>query len=181
MFTRARRLRGLTTPQLLRPFSTSLPRPQSLPVSITGTGTGTTQHISIKDKTYTISTDTYTALGGGDTVPSPVAYNLASLSSCNQVTGFVVAKNHGIKTGRWSVTVDALLPTAVLVGGEQGNPNWESVHLAARVQTDIQGGSEDPKFVHFASEIERRCPITQLFKLSGVKFTSEWVNEPLEG
>ncbi|KAK4185312.1 OsmC/Ohr family [Podospora australis] len=170
-------LKGLTS---LRQFSTTLPQKQSIPLSITGTGTGTTQHITVKDKSYTISTDTYTTLGGGDTAPSPVAYNLASLSSCNQVTGFVVAQNHGIRTGQWNVRVDALLPTAVLVGGAEGNPNWESVHLTARVQTDIQGGSEDPKFQHFVKEVERRCPITQLFKLSGVKFSSEWVNDPLE-
>jgi len=28
-------------------------------------------------------------------------------------------------------------------------------------------------------EVERRCPITQLFKLSGVGYGIKWVNEPL--
>ncbi|KAK4221971.1 OsmC/Ohr family [Podospora fimiseda] len=164
-----------------RLFSTT-PRPlQSIPLSITGTGTGTQQHITIADKSYTISTDTYTTLGGQDSQPSPVSYSLASLSSCNQVTGNVVAKNHGIKLGKWHVTVDALLPTAVLVKGEQGNPNWESVKLKARVQTDIPEGEKGKeKFQFFVEEVERRCPITQLFKLSGVRFESEWVNEKLE-
>lgn len=163
----------------LRQFSSSPARLQSIPLQIQGQGTGTTQKISVQDKTYTISTDTYTVLGGTDSAPSPVAYSLASLSSCNQVTGFVVAKDHGLELGEWHVTVQGVLPTAVLVKGEQGNPNWESVALKVRVQTDAKGGNDDPKFKHFAAEVERRCPITQLFIRSGVEVTSEWVNEPL--
>ncbi|KAK4158967.1 OsmC/Ohr family [Cladorrhinum sp. PSN259] len=151
-----------------------------IPLQITATGTGTQQHIIIPDKPYTISTDTYTTLGGQDSQPSPVAYSLASLSSCNQVAGSVVARSHGIKLGKWLITVDALLPTAVLVDGEQGNPNWESVKLKVKVQTDIPAEDAEGKFKFFVREVERRCPIIQLFKLSGVRYESEWINEELE-
>lgn len=165
--------------QSLRQFSSIPARFQAIPVQISGEGRNTIQTVSVKDKTYDFTADTYTPLGGTDTAPSPVSYALASLSTCNQVTGFIVARDHGITLGKWSVEVDGMLPTDVLVGGEQGNPNWESVVLRARVQTDIKGGQDDPKFQHFVSEIERRCPITALFKLSGVTYSSEWVNEPL--
>ncbi|KAI8674611.1 hypothetical protein NCS57_00359700 [Fusarium keratoplasticum] len=160
-----------------RRFSTSPSWLQSLPVQISGQGSGTIQSISVKDKPYTFSADTYTVIGGTDSHPSPVAYALASLTSCNQVTGSLVAKDHGIKLGKWHVTAHGQLPTAVLVGGQQGNPNWESVALTVRVQSDAK---DDDEFQHFVSEVERRCPITQLFKLSGVQYTSEWVNEALE-
>lgn len=165
---------------ICRPFSASSALLQSIPVEIHGRGTGTQQTISVQDKSYTISTDTYTPLGGKDSAPSPVAYSLASLGSCNQVTGFVVARNHNITLGQWQVTVQGQLPTAVLVQGDQGNPNWERVALKVRVQTNLTGGNEDPAFKHFVAEVERRCPITQLFIRSGVAFTSEWVNEPLD-
>lgn len=161
----------------MRYFSRSPASLQTLPVEIHGQGSGTTQTISIPGKSYTISTDTYPVLGGKDSAPSPVSYSLASLGSCTQVTGNVVAKDHGIKLGKWDVKVVGQLPTAVLVKGEQGNPNWESVVLKVRVETDVRGGSDDPKFQHFVAEAERRCPITALFKRSGVAFTSEWVNE----
>ncbi|KAK4448724.1 OsmC/Ohr family [Podospora aff. communis PSN243] len=170
-----------TTQLLARQLSTTAPRFQSIPLRIDGTGTGTLQKVTIEGKPYQFTADTYTLLGGQDSAPSPVSYSLASLSSCNQVTGHVVARDHGITLGKWQVTVNGLLPTAVLVNGEQGNPNWESVSLELRVQTDIEGGSESAKFRHFVSEVERRCPITQLFKLSGVKYSSSWANEPLEG
>ncbi|KAK0711725.1 OsmC/Ohr family [Lasiosphaeris hirsuta] len=167
----ARTLPGL----LARAFSTTPRAAHSLPLQIHGTGSGTVQTITVPGKAYTIATDTYTVLGGGDASPSPVSYALASLSSCNQVTGFVVAKDHGIAVGRWDVKVDALLPTAVLVGGAQGNPNFEEVTLTVKVQTDAKGKD----FEHFAAEVDRRCPITQLFRRSGVVFKTEWVNEAL--
>jgi uncharacterized OsmC-like protein len=91
----------------------------------------------------------------------------------------VVAKDHGIAIGEWHITIEGQIPTAVLVEGEEGNPNWESVDLKVRVQTDVKGGNDDPRFQRFATEVERRCPITALFKRSGVAYTSEWINEPL--
>jgi uncharacterized OsmC-like protein len=175
------RLAALTTRQptpLTRAFSTTHTHRQSLPVRVTGTGTGTVQHLSVPGKAYTFTADTYPLLGGGDTAPSPVVYSLASLSSCNQVTGHVVARDHGIALGKWHVEVEADLPTAVLVqGAAEGNPNWEVVRLKVRVQTDVEGGGE--KWERFVSEVERRCPITRLFRLSGVRWESEWVNEKL--
>ena len=170
---------GILSRSGIRHISGSTARLQAIPLRVDGHGTGTIQNVSIEGKPYTFTADTYTLLGGQDLAPSPASYSLASLTSCNQVTGHVVARDHGITLGKWHVTVQGLLPTAVLVNGEQGNPNWESISLEARVQTDIRGGSEDPAFRHFVAEIERRCPITQLFKLSGVRFESRWVNEPL--
>lgn len=72
--------------------------------------------------------------------------------------------------------MEADLPTAVLVrGAAEGNPNWEGVRLRVRVQTDAEG----ERWERFVSEVERRCPITRLFRLSGVRWESEWVNERL--
>ncbi|KAH6649313.1 OsmC/Ohr family [Chaetomium tenue] len=175
--TRPSLLTTTTTPQYTRLFSTTRPRPNdTLPVRVSGTGTGTVQHLSVPGKAYTFTADTYPLLGGGDSAPSPVVYSLASLSSCNQVTGHVVARDHGIALGKWAVEVEADLPTAVLVkGAAEGNPNWEGVRLKVRVQTDAEG----ERWERFVSEVERRCPITRLFRLSGVKWESEWVNEKL--
>ncbi|KAK4677482.1 hypothetical protein QC764_404990 [Podospora pseudoanserina] len=143
MFKFTTRLTTTARQATRRRFSTTPARFQILPVKVTGTGTGTLQKVSVPGKPYTFTADTYPVLGGADSAPSPVVYSLASLSACNQVTGSVVASNHGIKLGKWD--------------------------------TDVEGD----KFDKFVSEVERRCPITQLFKLSGVKYESEWVNEKL--
>ncbi|CAK7227640.1 hypothetical protein SCUCBS95973_006611 [Sporothrix curviconia] len=177
--------RGLMTavaaPRISRAAFSATHRAASslFPVNVHGEGAGTKQSLSVAGKDYTFSTDTYAALGGDDTAPSPLVYALASLGSCNQVTGSIVARDHGIRLGKWTVEVEGMLPTEVLVKGEEGVSNWESVLLKISVQTDIGGGSSDPRFQHFRSEVERRCPITNLFKLSGAKLTSEWVHEAL--
>ncbi|KAF5649658.1 hypothetical protein F52700_554 [Fusarium sp. NRRL 52700] len=156
-------------------FCASPSRSKLLPVQICTNGSGYIQTISVKDKPYTFSTDAPKVIGGQESHPSPIAYTLASLSSCNQVTGALVAKDQGLKLGKWRVLVEGQLPTAVFVGGEQGNPNWESVDLEVSVQTS----ADDAAFQHFVAEVERRCPIAQLFKRSGVTYKSKWVNEPL--
>ncbi|RMZ83973.1 hypothetical protein DV737_g1280, partial [Chaetothyriales sp. CBS 132003] len=126
---------------------------ERLPVRIRGRGTGTAQTIDVEGKPDKIQTDAYRIIGGTDTAASPVSYSLASLGSCAQVTGFVVARDHNIKLGEWDVEVDGWVPTAVFVEGKQGNPNWEKVVLKVKVQTDIKGGNDDPKFKHYVSEV----------------------------
>ncbi|KAF5594083.1 hypothetical protein FPANT_4966 [Fusarium pseudoanthophilum] len=159
----------------LRHFCATPSHSQRLPVQISCQGSGLIQTISVKDKSYKFSTDAPKVIGGQESHPSPIAYTLASLSSCNQVTGALVAKDHGLTLGKWRVSVEGQLPTAVFVAGEQGNPNWESVDLEISVQTN----ADDAAFGHFIAEVERRCPIAQLFKRSGVAYKSNWINESL--
>lgn len=161
----------------LRKFSHSSPSLNLIPVQISGQGTGFVQTVSVQGKQFKFSTDAYTVLGGNESHPSPIAYSLASLSSCNQVTGSLVAKDLGITIGEWNVSVEGKLPTATFVGGEEGNPNWNSVSLVARVQTNLKGGNDHPQFQRLVAEVERRCPMTALFKNSGVAYTSDWTNE----
>ncbi|RMZ79650.1 hypothetical protein DV738_g3137, partial [Chaetothyriales sp. CBS 135597] len=164
----------------LRKFSGSVALlDKAIPVRIHGRGTGVAQTIDVEGTPFKIQTDAYRVLGGHEASPSPISFSLASLGSCAQVTGSVVAGNHNIKLGEWHVTVEGLLPTAVFVEGKEGNPNWDNVELKIRVQTDIEGGSDDPKFKQYVSEVERRCPMVQLFMRSGLKFKREWVNLPI--
>ena len=43
-----------------------------------------------------------------------------ALTSCNQVTGSLVARDLGITLGAWSFRIQGDLDTAVLVGGADG-------------------------------------------------------------
>ena len=156
-----------------RTFSTSIARHGVIPFEISGTGTGVAQSIAVKGSPHTISVDAYPSFGGQDAAPSPLAYNLSSLSSCTQVTGSLVAKDHGLNLGKWEVSVLGDLDPAVLAKGVQGNGNWDAITLKVNVQVDTR---DEQVFQRFAAETERRCPITQLFKRSGVKWSSHWVN-----
>ncbi|KAH8807433.1 OsmC/Ohr family [Xylogone sp. PMI_703] len=166
-------LRSLGRRSVIRSFSSTSSNPAKIPFNISGNGSGVAQSIAVSGSPHTITVDAYPSFGGQDAAPSPLAYNLASLSACTQVTGSLVAKELGIKLGQWKVDVKGLLDTSVLVDGKEGNANWDSVELKVRVQTD----AEDEAFKRFGSETDRRCPITQLFKRSGAQVRTQWVNE----
>lgn len=144
-------------------------------LAVSGEGTGVAQKIVTGDGTHKFTADALPAFGGADTAPSPLFYVLAGLSSCTQVTGSLVAKDLGIKVGEWKVDVHAELDTAVLVAGADGNANFGSISGKVSVQTD----ADAEKFAKFAQETERRCPISQLYKRSGLKFEIPWENKPL--
>lgn len=67
------------------------------------------------------------------------------------------------------------LDTRVLVAGADGNANFSRVAVRAVVQTDAGADA----FARFVAETERRCPISQLFKRSGLAFDNQWEAAPL--
>jgi len=149
-----------------------------VPFVLTATGTGTAQHLTAAgDAGHQFSTDAYPAFGGQDAAPSPLFYALGSLTSCNQVTATLVAKDLGIRLGAWSFEVQGDLDTSVLVGGAEGNANFDRVSVRATVETD----ASEEQFATLVAETERRCPVTQLFKRSGVEWDNQWENAPLPG
>jgi uncharacterized OsmC-like protein len=149
-----------------------------VPFALNATGTGTAQHLTAAgDAGHQFSTDAYPAFGGKDAAPSPLFYALGSLTSCNQVTATLVARDLGIRLGTWSFEVQGDLDTGVLVGGADGNANFDRVSVRAAVETD----ATDEQFATLVAETERRCPVTQLFKRSGVDWDSQWEKTPLPG
>lgn len=148
----------------------------TLSVGIRGNGTGLAQSVTTADP-YTINMDTYKPLGGNETAPSPLSYSLASLSGCNQITGELVARDLGIKTGKWEVEVKGAIDADVLVKGTEGHGNWDSVEVIIKVETNLGDGEADrEKFALFRSETERRCPLSQLYIRSGLGWKNEWKN-----
>lgn len=151
------------------------PKSTVVPFVVHGSGTGVAQHVVVPDSPHAFETDAYPAFGGKDEAPSPLFYALASLSSCNQVTAALVAKDLGVQLGAFDFQVQGDLDTAVLVGGEEGNANFDKVTVRARIESD----ASPEQFAELESETERRCPVSQLFKRSGLDFDVEWTQVPL--
>src|ERR1700727_1342084 len=138
-----------------------------VPFAVSATGTGTAQHLTTAgDSPHKFSTDAYPAFGGKDEAPSPLFYALGSLTSCNQVTAALVAKDLGIRLGETTFDIQGALDTSVLVGGAEGNANFDRVSVRATVKTD----ATDEQSAQLVSETARRCPATQLFQRSGLEF-----------
>lgn len=152
------------------------PKATVVPFIVRSEGWGVAQTLTAAGEAgHTFHTDAYPAFGGSDAAPSPLFYALGALTSCNQVTGSLVARDLGITLGRWSFEIQGDLDTAVLVGGEDGNANFDRVQVRAVVETD----ATPEQFATFVSETARRCPVTQLFVRSGLEFDNDWTPAPL--
>ncbi|OLM30538.1 hypothetical protein Ae717Ps2_1433c [Pseudonocardia sp. Ae717_Ps2] len=140
--------------------------------AVSGQGTGVAQTVAVDGADYVIETDAYPAFGGKDEHPSPLAYTLASLSSCNQVTSSIVAKELGITIEhvRFDVAAD-FNPTTMTTGTHR---DGETTFQNLRIDAVITTGGTDEQVAQLASETERRCPVSQLFALAGVSITSTW-------
>lgn len=147
------------------------PKETVVPFAVHGEGTGVAQTLTAAgDAGHVFRADAYPAFGGEDAAPSPLFYALGSLTSCNQVTASLVAKDLGIRLGQWTFDIQGDLDTAVLVGGAEGNANFDRVEVRATVETD----ATEEQFATLISETARRCPVTQLFRRSGLEFVNDW-------
>lgn len=147
-----------------------------VPFVVDGTGTGVAQTVTVAgDNAHEFAVDTYTAFGGADAAPSPLAYTLGALTSCNQITATLVAKDLGITLGAFSFHAQGDLDPSVFVGGADGDANFRAVSVAASVETD----ADEATFDRFVGEVERRCPVTSLFRNSGLDFRASWTRQPL--
>lgn len=150
--------------------------PKTVPFVVQAQGTGVAQDLTVPgDNQHTFKADTYPSFGGQDAAPSPLSYALGALTSCNQVTGSIVAKDLGVQLGTWSFQVQGDLNPAVIGSGAEGNANFDRVTVKVTVETD----ADDATFATLRDETERRCPVTQLFKRSGTEFSSDWERLPL--
>ncbi len=143
-----------------------------IPFAVTGRGSGVAQTVSVDGADYTIETDAYEAFGGRDAHPSPLAFALASLSSCNQVTSSIVAKELGVALEQVTFRVEAdFNPTTMTTGAHrEGETTFQNVRVTAEVLSD----ATDDQLEALRTETDRRCPVSQLFTLAGVELTSTW-------
>ncbi|MGI4895301.1 MAG: OsmC family protein [Janthinobacterium lividum] len=149
---------------------------KTVPFVIDAHGSGVAQTLTVAgEHEHTFLADTYPSFGGADSAPSPLSYVLGALTSCNQVTGSLVARKLGVQVATWTFHVQGDLDPAVISTGAEGNANFDSVHVQVRIETD----ADEETFQLLRDETERRCPVTQMFKRSGLVFTSDWQALPL--
>ena len=156
-------------------MSTTTPK-KTVPFTISAEGTGVAQTLTVGGANQHVFTaDTYPSFGGQDAAPSPLSYALGALTSCNQVTGSIVAGQLGLALGRWTFSVQGDLDPSVIGAGAEGNANFDRVEVTATVETD----ASEEDFARLWAETERRCPVTQMFRRSGLEYVSTWSRAPL--
>ena len=162
-------------PAAYRRFNATTPS-ATIPLLVRAEGSGVALAVTTAgEKSHSFRTDALPSFGGKDSAPSPLFYVLASLGSCNQVTASLVARDLGVRLGAWKLEVQGDLNPQVLVHGTQGNSNFDKVQVRVTVQSD----ATSEQFAQLVAETERRCPISQLFKRSGLQFDNVWEKAPL--
>jgi putative redox protein len=134
-------------------------------------GVGMAQTIKVRGTPHVIEVDAVVAFGGKDAAPGPLAYALASLTSCSQATAQIVAKGMGIAIDRMSFDLESEIDMSVLIGLEpKGLPDFQPVSMNVTVATT----ASDAELAKLQSETERRCPMSQVFARAGVPVKARW-------
>ena len=81
----------------------------------------------------------------------------------------------GVALGRWEVAAKATFDGAVLLHGGEGVSGFRDVDLTVTVETNLDGAA----FEDYTREVEHRCPVTQLFRRSGVAVRTHWTAQAL--
>jgi uncharacterized OsmC-like protein len=145
--------------------------------SVSGSGTGVRQDVAVGGSEHVIKTDAYPAFGGKDEFPSPLAFTLASLTSCNQVTAQVVAAELGIEVLAYGFEVSGDLgPSTLVAGSTTGDDTFHNVRLTATVTT----AASEAEVEKLGAEVERRCPVSALFRRAGTPVATTWVRRAPE-
>lgn len=138
-------------------------------------GRGMAQTARVRGTRHVIEADAVPAFGGHDGAPGPLAYALAALTSCSQITAQATAQQLGIHIDRISFELESEIDLALLLGATpQGRPDFQGVDVQVTVHTD----ADAEVIARLQAETERRCPVYQLFTRSGVPMRSRWTVQP---
>lgn len=138
-------------------------------------GQGMGQTIQLRGTPHVIEVDAVPAFGGKDAAPGPLAYALASLTSCSQATATIVARELGIAIERIQFDLEADIDMSVLVGmPAKGLPDFQPINI----HVTVTSAASDAQIEELRTRVERRCPVFQLFTRAGVPIDSRWSKSP---
>jgi uncharacterized OsmC-like protein len=120
-----------------------------------------------------IHVDAVPVYGGKNAYSGPLAYTLASLTSCSQATATIVARELGIAIEHLRFDLESEVEMAALIDlPVAGHPDFQAVSLQVAVTTP----ASEAEVERLRAETERRCPVFQLFTRAGVPIHSRWTH-----
>lgn len=149
--------------------------------AVTGSGTGVRQDVDVVGSGHVIRSDAYEAFGGRDEHPSPLAYALTALTTCNQVTASIVAGELGITVAGYAFTVEGDFEPSVMTTGHAVDATHSDTFTAVRLAATVETDATPEQVEHLGAEVERRCPVSALYRRAGTNLTSTWSVAATEG
>ncbi|BAU26821.1 putative OsmC-like protein [Aneurinibacillus soli] len=139
-------------------------------VSATGTWeSGVKTNISIRDFT-SFPMDEPPVLGGTDTGPNPMEYVVAALNGCKGVMIPLVAQELGFTFAGIDFETTGIIDTRGLMGEEGVSPHFQKIRFHVNIKTE----ESEERIEQLKNEVERRCPVFNLFVDAGIKIDVKW-------
>ncbi|WP_027417230.1 OsmC family protein [Aneurinibacillus terranovensis] len=118
----------------------------------------------------TFSMDEPVQLGGGDAGPMPLEYVVAALNGCKGVMIPLIAKELDFTFSGIDFETTGIVDTRGLLGEEGVCTHFQKI----RFQVNIQTEESEERIEQLKNEVERRCPVLNLFVDAGIKVDTKW-------
>lgn len=113
------------------------------------------------------------SLGGTDKGPNPVELVLSGLSSCTSVMISLIANEQGFAYQAAEFSNSGQIDLQGMSGVAGVSPHFQSVQFDVVVTT----GESDERLQQLKAEVEKRCPVMNLFLDAKVPVTTNWVRK----
>ena len=107
---------------------------------------------------------------GTNAGPSPTEMLLASLAGATTIVGHRVAESIGLGISDVSVSVDAVFDRRGVTLQEPVGNAFPEVRSTVRLVAD----GDDSLIREFQRDLEKYCPLTNLFRQAGTRLTVDW-------
>jgi uncharacterized OsmC-like protein len=130
---------------------------------------GVKTNISIRNFP-TFSMDEPAQLGGNDAGPMPLEYVVAALNGCNGVMIPLVAQELDFTFSGIDFETTGIVDTRGLMGEEGVCTYFQKIRFQANIHTE----ESEERIEQLKNEVERRCPVLNLFVDAGIKVDTKW-------
>jgi uncharacterized OsmC-like protein len=130
---------------------------------------GVKTNISIRNFP-TFSMDEPATLGGIDAGPMPLEYVIAALNGCNGVMIPLIAQELDFAFSGIDFETTGIVDTRGLMGEEGASTYFQKIRFQANIHTE----ESKERIEQLKNEVERRCPVLNLFVDAGIKIDTKW-------
>ena len=109
----------------------------------------------VKVRDFTFNVDEPEKLGGTNTGPNPVEYQLGSLAGCLNVTAYMIAKEMGFVIESMNIKIEGNLDPLSFLGKK---PDVRAGFKEIRVYFDVKTSASSDVLTQWTEAIEKRCP-----------------------
>ncbi|MDV6378629.1 OsmC family protein [Sporosarcina sp. GW1-11] len=119
------------------------------------------------------SMDEPTELGGTDTGGTPLEYMAATLNGCKAVMVPLIAKEQGFTFTALNFDTTGIVDVRGLMGEENVKTYFQKIRFTLEIETN----ESDEAIERLKAEVERRCPVYNLFADAGIPVDANWIKK----